>query len=86
LGSNTRQFKTFPFPHHGVFNEKSKTNLFSVSSVLSSQIAPKTAVVQWLVSLRGWVAVLARSHTNGSIPLERTIEQTTETMPLALLH
>jgi len=29
LGSNTRQFKTFPFPHHGVFNEKSKTNLFS---------------------------------------------------------
>lgn len=30
LGSNTRQFKKFPFPHHGVFNEKSKTNLFSV--------------------------------------------------------
>ncbi|KAJ7387338.1 hypothetical protein OS493_004326 [Desmophyllum pertusum] len=30
LGSNTRrQHKTFPFPHHGVFNEKSKTNLFS---------------------------------------------------------
>lgn len=29
LGSNTRQLKTFPFPHQGVFNEKSKTNLFS---------------------------------------------------------
>lgn len=29
LGSNTRQIKTFNFPHQGVFNEKSKTNLFS---------------------------------------------------------
>lgn len=29
LGSNTRQDKTFPFPHQGLFNGKSKTNLFS---------------------------------------------------------
>lgn len=29
LGSNTRRLKTFSFPHQGVFNEKSKTNLFS---------------------------------------------------------
>ncbi|XP_078360870.1 calcineurin-binding protein cabin-1-like isoform X1 [Oculina patagonica] len=29
FGSNTRQHKTFPFPHQGVFNGKSKTNLFS---------------------------------------------------------
>jgi len=29
LGSNTRQIKTFPFHHFGLFNEKSKTNLFS---------------------------------------------------------
>ncbi|RMX51696.1 hypothetical protein pdam_00008112, partial [Pocillopora damicornis] len=29
LGSNTRQCKTFPFPPQGLFNEKSKTNLFS---------------------------------------------------------
>jgi len=30
------------------------------------------------------VAALVRSHMNGLIPFERTTEQTTETMPLAL--
>ena len=29
------------------------------------------------------VAALARCHMNGSIPLDRTIQKTTETMPLA---
>lgn len=29
FGSSTRQIKKFNFPHQGVFNEKSKTNLFS---------------------------------------------------------
>ena len=32
----------------------------------------------------GHVAALAKSHMNGLKPFERTIEQTTETMPLAL--
>ena len=32
----------------------------------------------------GDVAALVRSHMNGLLPFERTIEQTTETMPLAL--
>ena len=33
---------------------------------------------------KGDVAALVMSHMNGLLPFERTIEQTTETMPLAL--
>jgi len=33
---------------------------------------------------KGDVVALVMSHTNGSIPVDRAIEQTTETMPLAL--
>ena len=33
------------------------------------------------ISFLGQVAALARSHMNGSKPFERTIEQTTETIP-----
>ena len=33
--------------------------------------------------LLGRVAALARSHLNGLLPIERIIEQTTGTMPLA---
>ena len=33
-------------------------------------------------SLLGLVAVFARSHMNGSILFKRTVEQTTETLPL----
>ena len=36
------------------------------------------------VVLAGDVAALISSHMNGLIPFERTVEQTTETMPLAL--
>ena len=32
---------------------------------------------------RDQVAHLARSHMNGSLPFERTIEQSTGTMPIA---
>ena len=35
------------------------------------------------LSLVGHVAALVRSHMNGLRPFENTIEQTTETMPLA---
>ena len=33
--------------------------------------------------LKGWVAAFAKSHKNGSLFFERTIEQTTGTVPLA---
>ncbi len=35
------------------------------------------------MSLGSNVAALVRSHMNGSLPFEKTIEQTTGTMPLA---
>ena len=37
-----------------------------------------------VLSLVGHVATLVRSHMNGLLPFENTIEQKTETMPLAL--
>jgi len=39
---------------------------------------------QTITKKRGRFAALTRSHINGLIPFERTIEQTTETMSLAL--
>ena len=38
----------------------------------------------WRPENTGDVAAVVRSHMSGSIPLEWTIQQTTETMPLAL--
>ena len=34
------------------------------------------------IDIFGRIAALVRSHMNGLLPFERTIEQTTETMPL----
>ena len=36
------------------------------------------------VQMKGLVAALVRSRTNGLLPFQSTIEQITETMPLAL--
>lgn len=48
------------------------------------EVSIPEASLYFLAIFWGQVVALSRSHVNGSIPFERTIKQTAETIPVAL--